>query len=115
MRFYCFRNQGTAHLGVGLTGGKRLLDLTEAIPDLPKNVVEFIAGFSRFQPIVNEIIHSRRSTQWVHDLEKLQLLAPVPRPGKILCSGINYRSHLQENPHATLPEEPFFLPNYLLR
>ncbi len=38
----------------------------------------------------------------------MQLLAPIPRPGKILCSGINYRSHLQENPEAILPEEPFF-------
>jgi 2-keto-4-pentenoate hydratase/2-oxohepta-3-ene-1,7-dioic acid hydratase in catechol pathway len=36
-----------------------------------------------------------------------QLRAPV-RPGKILCSGINYPSHLDENPGAVLPDEPFF-------
>jgi 2,4-diketo-3-deoxy-L-fuconate hydrolase len=35
------------------------------------------------------------------------LLAPL-RPGKILCSGVNYASHAEENPNATLPEEPFF-------
>ena len=35
------------------------------------------------------------------------LLAPI-RPGKILCSGINYASHKEENPDATMPEEPFF-------
>lgn len=40
--------------------------------------------------------------------DEVRLLAPIPRPGKILCSGINYRSHKQENPKATLPEEPFF-------
>jgi 2-keto-4-pentenoate hydratase/2-oxohepta-3-ene-1,7-dioic acid hydratase in catechol pathway len=34
------------------------------------------------------------------------LLAPF-RPGKILCCGINYRSHLDENPSAILPKEPF--------
>jgi 2,4-didehydro-3-deoxy-L-rhamnonate hydrolase len=33
--------------------------------------------------------------------------APL-RPGKILCCGINYASHLDENPGATLPAEPFF-------
>jgi 2-keto-4-pentenoate hydratase/2-oxohepta-3-ene-1,7-dioic acid hydratase in catechol pathway len=44
----------------------------------------------------------------VRDLDELPLLAPIPRPGKILCSGINYRSHLDENPDAILPEEPFF-------
>lgn len=35
------------------------------------------------------------------------LLAPI-RPGKILCSGVNYASHADENPDATMPEEPFF-------
>ena len=29
-------------------------------------------------------------------------------PGKILCSGINYASHKDENPDAKMPEEPFF-------
>ena len=38
----------------------------------------------------------------------VRLLAPIPRPGKILCSGINYRGHLEENPGAKLPETPFF-------
>jgi 2-keto-4-pentenoate hydratase/2-oxohepta-3-ene-1,7-dioic acid hydratase in catechol pathway len=40
-------------------------------------------------------------------LEGARLVAPV-RPGKILCSGINYASHKEENPNATMPEEPFF-------
>jgi len=35
------------------------------------------------------------------------LLAPI-RPGKILCSGVNYASHADENPDAKMPEEPFF-------
>jgi 2-keto-4-pentenoate hydratase/2-oxohepta-3-ene-1,7-dioic acid hydratase in catechol pathway len=34
-------------------------------------------------------------------------LAPL-QPGKILCSGLNYHSHIQENPSARLPDEPFF-------
>ena len=36
------------------------------------------------------------------------LLAPVPRPGKIFGSGINYASHRDENPGAVLPDEPGF-------
>jgi 2-keto-4-pentenoate hydratase/2-oxohepta-3-ene-1,7-dioic acid hydratase in catechol pathway len=35
------------------------------------------------------------------------LQAPL-RPGKILCSGVNYASHADENPNATMPTEPFF-------
>jgi 2-keto-4-pentenoate hydratase/2-oxohepta-3-ene-1,7-dioic acid hydratase in catechol pathway len=39
-------------------------------------------------------------------VNEYRLRAPL-RPGKILCTGINYRSHLDENPGATLPAEPF--------
>ena len=38
----------------------------------------------------------------------VRLLAPVPRPGKIFGSGVNYASHQQENPDAVLPDEPGF-------
>jgi 2,4-didehydro-3-deoxy-L-rhamnonate hydrolase len=35
-------------------------------------------------------------------------LAPPLIPGKVLCSGINYRGHALENPNAKMPTEPFF-------
>jgi len=108
MRLYSFAWRGAARLGVALQGGKRLLDLTEAAPELPKNAVQFISQFSKSAAVVTELLQSKHNLHWFHDLEAVRLLAPVPRPGKILCSGINYRSHLQENPEAILPEEPFF-------
>lgn len=37
-----------------------------------------------------------------------RLLAPLPAPGKLLFSGLNYRSHTEENPGAVLPETPQF-------
>jgi 2,4-didehydro-3-deoxy-L-rhamnonate hydrolase len=47
-------------------------------------------------------------------LDEVRLLAPIPNPGKVLCSGINYKGHADENPNAKMPTEPFFfakLPN----
>ena len=41
-------------------------------------------------------------------LDEIRLLAPIPRPGKTLCSGLNYRSHVQENPNANFLEDPRF-------
>jgi 2,4-diketo-3-deoxy-L-fuconate hydrolase len=108
MRFYSFESDGNVHLGIGTPDGKRVLDLAAAAPELSKNPIEFIADFARIQPALRKIIQSNQSFNWTYDLESLRLLAPIPRPGKILCSGINYRSHLQENPEAILPEEPFF-------
>jgi 2-keto-4-pentenoate hydratase/2-oxohepta-3-ene-1,7-dioic acid hydratase in catechol pathway len=31
-----------------------------------------------------------------HSIEDLRILAPVDRPGKIICIGLNYRSHIEE-------------------
>jgi 2-keto-4-pentenoate hydratase/2-oxohepta-3-ene-1,7-dioic acid hydratase in catechol pathway len=33
---------------------------------------------------------------------------PVYPPSKVLCCGVNYASHMEENPSATRPDEPFF-------
>ena len=49
--------------------------------------------------------------------DEVKLLAPVPRPGKILCSGLNYRSHVEENPNAKFLADPRFfakLPNTVI-
>jgi acylpyruvate hydrolase len=35
----------------------------------------------------------------------VRLLAPVPRPGKIICVGLNYRDHAKETGQA-IPTEP---------
>ena len=40
-------------------------------------------------------------------LDGVDLAAPL-QPGKVLCSGINYRGHALENPNAKMPTEPFF-------
>lgn len=45
--------------------------------------------------------------QMIYPFDAVTIRAPL-RPGKILCSGINYRGHMEENPGAKMPEEPFF-------
>jgi 2,4-diketo-3-deoxy-L-fuconate hydrolase len=37
-----------------------------------------------------------------------RVLAPIPRPGKVLGSGVNFKNHLDENPNGVLPTQPFF-------
>jgi 2,4-didehydro-3-deoxy-L-rhamnonate hydrolase len=51
---------------------------------------------------------ARAAAERAEPIKGAMLLAPVPAPGKILCSGINYASHKDENPDAVMPEEPFF-------
>lgn len=49
-------------------------------------------------------------------LTSVRLHAPI-RPTKVLCSGLNYRSHVQENPTARFLDDPRFfakLPNTII-
>ena len=43
-------------------------------------------------------------------LSEVKLLAPVPRPGKIVCVGLNYRDHARETGQA-IPTELAYLEN----
>jgi len=44
-------------------------------------------------------------------LADVQLLAPVPRPGKVLCIGLNYRDHAEESKMA-IPEAPLIFSKF---
>ena len=49
--------------------------------------------------------HSETGT--VHRLADVKLLAPIPRPGKIMAMALNYHSHLHGAPPPSRPE-PFY-------
>jgi 2,4-didehydro-3-deoxy-L-rhamnonate hydrolase len=44
-------------------------------------------------------------------LAEVRLLAPVPRPGKIVCVGLNYRDHADET-RQPIPSEPVLFSKY---
>ena len=52
--------------------------------------------------------NANRARRFTYALSEVELLAPIPRPGKIFCSGLNYRSHVEENPAATFLADPRF-------
>lgn len=127
MRLYTFEVAGQRRIGAELED--RLIDLTAAHAARlaaqkrgkgePENIAPDMLTFLRAgEPAMNAARAALRfagdqaaglESQGVfHAFDKVKLCAPVPRPGKILASGINYRGHLEEEPGAALPEEPFF-------
>ena len=44
-------------------------------------------------------------------LTSVRLLAPIPRPGKVLCVGLNYRDHAEETGQP-IPEEPILFAKF---
>ncbi len=73
------------------------------VADLPSaaSLLEIIAG----GPAALEAATAAAGT--VRPLGSVRLHVPL-RPGKVLCSGINYKGHAEENPNARMPEQPFF-------
>src|ERR1700758_3278987 len=47
----------------------------------------------------------------VAQLDSVQLLAPIPRPPKIICVGLNYRDHAMES-NMEIPKVPTIFSKY---
>jgi len=104
MRFVTFEHAGTAR--VGICEGEHAVDLSEAAPDLPRDLVGLIrAGTSAFATAAQAVRTARPGAR--HALDRLRLLPPIPNPGKIICLGLTYADHAAEGGDAK-PEYPSF-------
>ena len=124
MKLYTFEAEGRSRLGAECQG--QLVDLAlahRAMMEargkpgraLPFQMLDFLrAGPPAMQAARDVCAYMAKrpavpvGERLAYAFEEVKVLAPMPRPGKILCSGINYRSHRDENPNATMPTEPFF-------
>jgi 2,4-didehydro-3-deoxy-L-rhamnonate hydrolase len=108
---------GRGRLGAEQNG--RLIDLLKAAAGVEPNperrqlladIRGFLSGGDDALELARQALAAaaEQPDRFSHGFNEVHILAPIPRPGKILCSGVNYRGHLEENPAATLPETPFF-------
>jgi 2-keto-4-pentenoate hydratase/2-oxohepta-3-ene-1,7-dioic acid hydratase in catechol pathway len=94
-------------LRVGPSGTERpaALDLDGRLLDLT-GVVDDITGATLARPELDRIAAAVAAGGLpVLDADGLRVGAPLGRPGKIICIGLNYRDHAAET-GATLPTEP---------
>jgi len=77
-----------------------LIDLSIAAPELPHDIVSLL-GMS--DPIEDALAHADLRSHV--DPASVTYLPVVPRPGKIICAGLNYRDHAAESGFA-LPTYP---------
>lgn len=86
MRIVTFLSDGVVQHGV------RIGDRIQVRPTAPSAVD--LALNEGVYPVGNEI-----------GVSDVTLLAPVPRPGKVICIGLNYRAHAEEGGNA-VPDYP---------
>lgn len=102
MKLYTFEFGGQRRIGA--ERGGRLVDFS-ASPDVPQDMMSLLRGGDDAMAAARRVQAGGTIT---HALSDVRLLAPVPRPGKILCSGLNYKSHIEEEPEAHLLKDPRF-------
>ncbi len=106
MRLFSFDAQGQARIGVlQSAGAQEFIDLSVAAPGLPKDMGALIAQAGGLEAARQAA--AQASAAAVKPLAGVRFLPVVPRPGKIVCLGLNYADHAKEGGHAR-PEYPSF-------
>ena len=106
MRLVSFEKAGTATLG--MRAGTGIIDLSVAAPDLPTTWPEVLAG-GHLNKV--EAAAGNAPAEAVHAADSVTLLAPIPKPPKILCIGLNYVSHAKETDNQ-IPDYPVVFPRW---
>ena len=102
MKLVTFSHSNGRHKShAGVLHGDHVSCLTEA--GIASNVLEIVLGG---KPMLDRI-KSGIAKAPRYPLADLILEVPI-KPSKVLCSGINYKGHAEENPNAKMPTEPFF-------
>ncbi len=106
MRLFSFDAQGQARIGVlQSAGAQEFIDLSVAAPGLPGDMGALIAQAGGLEAARQAAAQAPAAA--VRPMAGVHFLPVVPRPGKIVCLGLNYADHAKEGGHAR-PEYPSF-------
>src|SRR5688572_7139510 len=90
-------NEGNYRLGA-LVSDNEITDLTSLVSDKNLSANDLLKCFD----LENDFLEKAKQAVSDNDLPKInrrnvEICAPVPRPGKIICIGLNYRDHALES------------------
>ncbi|WP_322060170.1 fumarylacetoacetate hydrolase family protein [Paraburkholderia sp. J63] len=89
--------------GLAVDGG--IVDIGRHLPDAPRDTIALIEAW----PALRERLASLDASQPADiGFDAVTLLAPVPRPGKILGIGLNYADHVEESGMARPVDQLWF-------
>jgi len=98
MKIISYAQRGKASFGT--VSGSGIVDLAARLPARFRTVESILAG-EGLQ--LSKELAAKTSPDAA--LQDVAYLAPVPRPGKILCIGINYRNRNEEYRDGSAPQE----------
>ena len=99
MRLITFTDKKSTRIGI--LQDDRIVDLSVAAPDLPKEMVAFLEAGDAALEKARAVADAEATIK----LSDVALESPVLRPPKILAVGLNYREHVEETGRE-LPKVP---------
>ena len=105
MKFVTFLHNGHRHAGV-VTNGNVVSLKSVGLPDM----IAVLEGGPEVSRRV-EVLLSKPPADATFPLDSVKLTAPVPRPPKIICVGLNYRDHAIES-KMEIPTRPTIFSKY---
>ena len=106
MRLVSFQHEGTDRLGIDLNG--RVIPATDLLADSPQTIGDVLADPGTLDRLREALAASPSSPSVGIPFDQQTLLSPVPRPGKVVAIGLNYREHAEEGGRETPPEPVLF-------
>src|SRR5258707_13069380 len=104
MKIVGFRMEEGLRLGV--IEGDRVIDLQAVDPSVPNDLAAVLRQHNGDLKPLGEIA-KRAPASAKRPLAGLKFALPLPRPGKIICLGLNYLDHIKEGPNAAnIPKFP---------
>lgn len=119
MKLVAFNPKNVSHAGerryrVGaLLDGGRIADLTPSILPMGLSASEFLRCYdlsTNFIEPAREAVENGDVP--VIEMDEVKIEAPVPRPSKIVCIGLNYRNHAIES-GMDIPKSPIIFSKFV--
>ena len=117
MRLVTYAKEDSALCGILTSDG--IINITSAWdgPHPPENIMEIL---QRGPECIEKVAEMENSVEAFVPTDSFQLLAPIPRPGKIIALAGNYSEHIKEagrslgltdSPRDTTVPRPFIMPS----
>lgn len=101
-------NEKKYHIGA-LVSESEIIDLTSLTSKESLTAYELLDCFD----LENDFLEKAKTTDGLPKIDRSEVTvcAPVPRPGKVICIGLNYRDHAEESGMA-IPTSPIIFSKY---
>ena len=102
MKLISYQSERGPRVAVALSEG--IVDVQDADSRLPSDMLSLLAGGSDALAQAQQAAVAAPAEARLA-VDAVKLLAPIPRPGKVICVGLNYKDHAKETGREP-PEEP---------